>query len=73
MQNVARAARILTIKWNVLAVPEDDRIVGVERDQFVLEAMILHIPDCFLLLLGIRPDCNTEILAILSVAVLLHI
>ena len=53
-------------------VPEQYLVVSIERDQKLLELVVLHVPDC-LLTLRVDPSCNTVVFALLRTAIRLNI
>ena len=55
------------------AVPEEDLVVGVEREEQILEIVVLEVPNSLLFLAGVRPDRHAVVLTLLSVAILLHV
>ena len=72
MQNSALIVAAIAIERDVIAIPEHDRVIGIQRDQLVLEVVILDVPDRLLLLARINPDSHTVVLAIISIAILLN-
>lgn len=73
MLDRAVAVVLAVITRNLGAVPEDDLVIGVQRDQQILELVVLQVPDCLLLVIRICPDCDTIVLAFLRAAILVDI
>jgi hypothetical protein len=74
MLDCARAVAVFgSSGFHLTAVPEEDLVVGVEREEQILEVVVLEVPNRLLLLAGVGPDCHAEVLTLLSVAILLHV
>ena len=55
------------------AVPEQYLVISIQRDQQVLELVVLEIPDRLLLLVWVGPDGDAVVLPLLRAAVLVHV
>ena len=69
----SRCQRLLGTGLDLGAIPQQNLVVSVERDEHVLKLVILQVPDRLLLRVGVSPHGHTEILPLLRAPVLIHV
>ena len=68
--NLAFADRLSLSLRDVGAVPKDDRVAGVERQQELLIVVVLQVPNSLLVFVGVCPHSHAIVLSLLRVAIL---